>query len=282
MDTTMTGSQTKLELTDPIATELTARAIARGAVVGHAFGNFYVITTRPDAAVVRGVNLMKGRPADQVGSLTTTRALIPALFDWTRLPPGLARATVQDLIDRFFEMGPFGFRGPAGGHLPDHLAAYDGAIRTTQVIAPGYACPSNSLLAQALNLLRVDYLYITSANRSRHQTGAEDEPAHYTAAGLLGEFGHEPNFVVLHHGDEGRARAAYPQYAPMSTTIIGFHKLGHPAADGRPSLILERHGSLPVEIVRSIVAEYGFGLELGPKATHRLALREYADLATAA
>jgi hypothetical protein len=63
-----------------------------GAVVGHAFGNVYVITTRPDADVVRGVNLMKGRPANQVGSLTTTRELVPALF---------------------------GFRGPAGAHIPD-------------------------------------------------------------------------------------------------------------------------------------------------------------------
>jgi hypothetical protein len=36
-----------------------ASAIAAGDVVGHAFGNFYVITTSPDADIVRGVNLMR-------------------------------------------------------------------------------------------------------------------------------------------------------------------------------------------------------------------------------
>jgi hypothetical protein len=89
--------------------------------------------------------------------VTTTRSLVPAL------------------IDCLFEVGPFGFRGPAGPHIPDHLAAWDGDIRTTQVIAPGYACGSNVLLTLAMQSLGVDYLYITSANRSRHQTGAEDE-----------------------------------------------------------------------------------------------------------
>jgi hypothetical protein len=68
----------------------------------------------------------------------------------------------------------------------------------------------------------------------------------------------------------------------MSTTILGFHKLGTPDEHGRPRLIVERHGSLPVEILRGIVAEFGFGLELGPKAFNRLALRVYDDLAVAA
>jgi hypothetical protein len=100
--------------------------MALGAVVGHAFGNVYVITTRPDADVVRGVNLMKGRPANQVGSLTTTRELVPALLDWSRLPDGLSREVVTAIVNRLFQMGPFGFRGPAGAHIPDHLVAYDG------------------------------------------------------------------------------------------------------------------------------------------------------------
>lgn len=262
--------------------ETTARAIADGAIVGHAFGNFYVITTRPDAEVVRGVNLMKGRPADQVGSVTTTRELVPALFDWSQLPDGLTRPTVQRIIDRLFDLGPFGFRGPAGSHIPDHLAAFDGPYRTTQVIAPGYACASNALLDRATRLLGVDLLYITSANRSRHQTGAEDEPAHFTAAGLYSEFGHEPRFVVLEHDDEFAARARYPLHSPMSTTILAFHKLGTPDPDGRPRLIVERHGSLPVAALRTFVAEFGFGLELGPKAQQRLALRHYDDAAVRA
>src|SRR5690348_1937034 len=117
-----------LFLSHPADLESAAHAIAEGAIVGHAFGNFYVITTRPDAEVVRGVNLMKGRPANQVGSVTTTRALVPRLFDWSQLPPELPRATVNALIDRLFDFGPFGFRGPAGDHIPDHLAAYDGDI----------------------------------------------------------------------------------------------------------------------------------------------------------
>src|SRR5947208_2076107 len=149
----MKRSIRSLDLSSPADTEFTAHAIAAGAVVGHAFGNFYVISTRPDADVVRGVNLMKGRPADQVGSLTTTRELVPGLFDWSQLPDGLSRHTVTGIIDRLFEMGPFGFRGPAGVHIPHHLAALDGDIRTTQVIAPGYACQSNTLLDRAMELL---------------------------------------------------------------------------------------------------------------------------------
>jgi hypothetical protein len=270
------------ELSGAGAVERAARAIADGAVVGHGFGNFYVITTRPDADVVRGVNLMKGRPACQVGSVTTTRSMVPRLFDWDRLPESLSRATVEQLIDRLFGIGPFGFRGPAGGHIPDHLAAFDGDIRTTQVIAPGYACPSNALLEWAMDLLDVEFLYITSANRSRHLTGAEDEPAHFTAAGLESEFGREPKFMVVRHRDEAAARATYPMHAPMSTTILGFHRLGIPDASGRPCLIVERHGSMPLSAVAPVVAEFGFGLELGPKAVNRLALRVYDDLALAA
>ena len=62
-----------LILSIPDEAEWAARAIAHGDAVAHAFANFYVITTRPDESVVRGVNLMKGRPANQVGSVTTTR-----------------------------------------------------------------------------------------------------------------------------------------------------------------------------------------------------------------
>jgi hypothetical protein len=279
---TVSTSSRSLTLSRIEDVEFTAHAIALGGVVGHAFGNFYVITTRPDADVVRGVNLMKGRPADQVGSLTTTRNLVPALFDWSKLPAGLSQEQVQRIIDRLFGLGPFGFRGPAGDHIPDHLAAFDGPYRTTQVIAPGYACASNAVLGRAMDLLDVEYLYITSANRSRHQTGADDEPAHFTAAGLRSEFGNEDRFMVLEHEDEYAARARYPLHSPMSTTIIAFHKLGTPEPSGRPTLIVERHGSMPVAALRAFVAEFGFGLELGPKAQTRLALREYSNLVLAA
>jgi hypothetical protein len=39
--------------------------------------------------------------------------------------------------------------------------------------------------------------------------------------------------------------------------------------------VLERHGSLGVEAVRGVVAEFGFGLVLGPRARTRLMLRDY-------
>jgi hypothetical protein len=35
---------------------------------------------------VRGINLAKGRPIDQVGSITTTRARVAEVFDCSRLP----------------------------------------------------------------------------------------------------------------------------------------------------------------------------------------------------
>ena len=47
--------------------------------------------------------------------------------------------------------------------------------------------------------------------------------------------------------------------------------------DRRPHLILERHGSLPVETVAAVLAGLGFGLVLGPKAQTRLLLRDYSQ-----
>ncbi len=252
-----------------------AAVLARGGLVGQAFGNFYVLTTRPDAATVRRVNLLKGRPADQVGSVVTTPPRIPLLFDWAALPQGLSGRAVRSLVDALFELGPFGFRGPAAAYVPDHLAQFDGGVRTTQVIAPGYACPSNRFLSRALELVRDDLLYVTSANRSRHLTGAPDEPAHWRADALRTEFGSDPGFVVLAHPDEAAARRRYPLHAPMSTTILAFHKVARRGPEIH--LVVERHGSLPVEHVRSVVERLGFGLELAPSAAQRLELREYPD-----
>jgi hypothetical protein len=257
-------------LSDPRDVETAATALAAGAVVGHAFANFYVITTRPDAPTVRSVNLMKGRPVDQVGSITTTPLRIPRVYDWSALPDGLRAHEVLGLMDALFGLGPFGFRGPAAPDVPDHLTQPDSGVRTAQVIAPGYACPSNEFLAAALHRAGTDLLYITSANRSRHLSGAADSPAHWRAAGLLAEFGADPRFLVLAHDDEDAARARYPQHAPMSTTILAFHRLAGPR-----TLLLERHGSLPVDVVRSVVAEFGFEVELGPLARTRLLQRSY-------
>ncbi|GAA1427357.1 hypothetical protein GCM10009616_04320 [Microlunatus lacustris] len=53
-----------------------AAELAAGAVVGAAFGNFYALVSRPDEATVRAVNLLKGRPAAQTGSITAPPASV--------------------------------------------------------------------------------------------------------------------------------------------------------------------------------------------------------------
>jgi hypothetical protein len=205
----------RLVLTRPEDAETAARALASGAIVGHGFANFYAITTRPDAETIRSVNLFKGRPPTQAGSITTTPSRIATVWDF---------------------------------------------------------------LVRALRATGGDYLYITSANRSRHVTGASDEPAHYRADGLRQAFGHDPRFVLLEHEDERAARAAYPAFAATSTSIVGLHRLV-PSRHARATLILERHGSLPVEHVRRAVAELGFDVVSGPGAFTRLTPRQYTSAA---
>ena len=261
---------------DPAACTAAARQLADGAVVANAFANFYVITTRGDVETVRRVNRMKGRPPDQVGSITGSPAALWEVWDLDRLPDGLDPRTLRTLIDTFFALGPFGFRGPAARSVPSHLTFPEGGISTAQVIAPGYGCPSNRFLAQARRACGDDLLYITSANRSRHLTGADDSPAHWRADGLLAEFGDEDRFLLLAHPDEAAARARYPRYLPMSTTVLGFHSVIRRPGDPRPHLILERHGSLAIAEVRAVLASLGFGLVIGPRAETRLQLRDYS------
>ena len=64
-----------------------AGRVASGDTIAHAFANFYVITTRADADTVRRVNVMKGRPPSQVGSITGPPSALPAVWDLDRLPP---------------------------------------------------------------------------------------------------------------------------------------------------------------------------------------------------
>jgi hypothetical protein len=258
-----------------------ATALAGGGVIAQGFANFYVITTRPDTETVRRVNRMKGRPPTQVASITSTPARIPLAYDWSRLPAGLTRKRVRDLMQSLFQLGPFGFRGPAASHIPAHLTQLDGGIPTTQVIAPGSACPSNHFLAASLDAVDDDLLSITSANRSRHLTGAADEPAHWRAGPLAAEFGAEPGFALLEHADEEAARRAYPLNAAMSVTILAFHKLGEQDRRGRPCLTVERHGSLGVGHLRPILAEHGFGIVLGPHPRQRLLQRRYDEAGAA-
>jgi hypothetical protein len=265
-----------LTIDDPADCASAAGGLATGGIVAHAFANLYAITTRGDAETVRRVNVMKGRPPGQVGSITGSPAALWEAWDLDRLPDGLDRRAVRTLVDTFFALGPFGFRGPAATSVPPHLTLPEGGMTTAQVIGPGYACPSNSFLSRARAACGDDLLYITSANRSRHLTGAEDSPAHWRADGLLAEFGAEDQFCLVSHRDEAAARARYPRYLPTSTTILGFSTVVRRPGDPRPHLILERHGSMPVADVRAVLAGLGYGLVIGPRAETRLQVRDYS------
>jgi hypothetical protein len=266
----------RLFVDNPADLRAAARMLADGAVVATAFGNFYVIVTRPDADTVRGVNLAKGRPVDQVGSITTAAPLIAGMYDWSRLSPLLPPLEMRTLMDALYARGPFGFRGPAADRVPDHLTQWDAGVRTTQVIAPGAACPANAFFDLAVAALGTDVLYITSCNRSRHLTGALEEPAHWKAPGIVADFAHVENFVVLEHRDEAAARARYPLYAPTSVTLLSFHAPS--LVDGRPVLTVDRHGSLHIDDVRRVAGPLGFDVVLGASAARRLAVREYTEV----
>jgi hypothetical protein len=267
-----------LVITDSADIAYVGRALAAGAVVATAFGNIYGIISRPAAETVRGINLAKGRPIDEVGSITTTRSRIAEVFDWARLPHGVRADAVHALMDDLWTIGPFGFRGPAAEHVPDHLACWDAGTRTTQVIAPGYGCPSNAVFDSAMELMGERLLYITSANRSRHLTGAVEEPAHWSAACIVEDFRHVTNLVVIEHPDEAAARAAYPGHLPTSVTLLSLHACGY-APDGVPVLSIDRHGSLDATAVAEVAARHGFDVTLGPGAMRRVQVRQYERVA---
>jgi hypothetical protein len=90
-----------------------ANAVTLGCPLCYGFANFYVLAAHPHQASLKRINRAKGRPPLQVGSITTIREHIPDLFDWRQLPKGLHKELVLALIDAFYAMGPFGFRGPA-------------------------------------------------------------------------------------------------------------------------------------------------------------------------
>jgi hypothetical protein len=259
------GDCPRLVLTDPGHVERAATALARGGLIGHGFANSYAITTRPDAATVRRVNLMKGRPAGAVGSIVTAPDRIAAVFDWSRLPAGLTPHLVARLIETLYAFGPFGIRGPAAAHVPPHLTRPDGGVATTQVVSPGAACPSRKFLSRALTATGSDILHITSASRSEplaspaggHRSGRTTADQ---AAGVRAEFGRVPGFALLEHADDEVARRAYPRFAQCWTTTVAFHRTAGTGEDGRPVLWVERHGSLAGDDLRAIVEGIGLGL----------------------
>ena len=264
-----------LELSNASHRRFAARAVALGCPLFYGFANFYVLVAHPHRTSLERVNRAKGRPPLQVGSITTIRDHMPDLFDWRQLPKGLHKAQVLTLMDTLYGMGPFGFRGPAAQHIPDHLTSLaEQGTRTTQLIASGYTCPSNLFLQSAIAQLKENFLFITSANISSHLTGQE-EPAHYEMKEIQSAFAQHKGMLMMRHPDEEEARARYPQYAPMSTSILGFYQL-HTDARGKPALMIERHGSLPVETIAQVLSAFGLGYVLGPKAQARLAQHAYA------
>ncbi|SIR71586.1 L-threonylcarbamoyladenylate synthase [Micromonospora avicenniae] len=253
-----------------------ARALADGAVVAVAFANFYALVARPEAECVRRLNRAKGRSADQVGSITVAAYRIPSMFDWSRISPRLPERRVRALMEILYGAGPFGFRGPAADRLPDHLTQHDRGVRTTQVIAPGVLCPSNAFIERAASEAGVDHLAITSANRSRHLTGVDEEPAHWKADRLAADFAHLPDLVLLAHRDEAAARAVYAVYLPTSVTLLSFHQ-PEGEREEPPVLIVDRHGSLHVDAVRRAAAPLGLQVRLAADVGQRLRVRAYDD-----
>lgn len=97
-----TGSLPWLLIDQPEDIAKAARALAGGAVIAAAFGNFYVICGDPSAETVRRINMAKGRPVDQVGSITTAAPRISAMFDWSRLSPRLDEQRMRALMSNLY------------------------------------------------------------------------------------------------------------------------------------------------------------------------------------
>ncbi|MEU3609814.1 hypothetical protein AB0E83_30885 [Streptomyces sp. NPDC035033] len=264
-----------LVLDNPEDVREAAAALAGGQVVAHGFGNVYALTSRPDRDAVERVNRLKGRPAGRTAGLLTVPERIPSAFDWTRLPEGVPWQQVRSLAEELLALGPVGLRGPASARVPDPLTADDGGVRTVQVVAPGTRCPSHAFLGAALGLTGGDFLAVTSAKRSRHLTGRDQEPAHWRADGLAGEFGAEPGVRILAHADEEAARRRHPFHRPTSVSVLSFHRTAGHTRSGLPALVLERHGSLSADHIRAVAANHGFGLALAPHAGGPLVPRPY-------
>ena len=240
-----------LDITDLADRSRAAEATAEGSALFYAFGNFCALAAKPDLATLHAMNALKGRPRDQVGSVTTTPEQGNRVFDWdaVKLPWSALMGTMADLQT----LGPIGFRGPAAAHVPAHLTV-DG---TVQLITPGDVCPSNGLIGEVLELIDEELLYITSANRNQHHT-------HYAIGEIRKEFGHRDDVVFIGHRNERANRRRYPHHRPCSTSIVGFQT---------GELVLERHGSLDANLIARVAAKHGLGLRV--VAHERLAVRRY-------
>jgi hypothetical protein len=143
----------------------------------------------------------------------------------------------------------------------------DRDIRTVQHISPGVRCRSNALVGDVLDMIGEDVLVITSANSSDQRSQA----AHSEMREVRREFGHRRDVVLIGHQDEAANRAFYPNHLPCSTSILSFHR--DVGEDGRPALLLERHGSLDVDYIRAAAARHGYGVAIAPGAHERVPVR---------
>ena len=246
---------------------MAAIATTNGAALFYGFGNFCALAAMPGLDSMQRVNRLKGRPLDQPGSVTTDPRRAHLVFDWDRLPDGLARETVEAVMADFLALGPIGFRGPAASRVPEHLTVVDGGVRTAQLISPGIHCRSNELIGEILDRSGEDLLFITSANTSGN-VSKNVEAAHCEMAAIRNEFGHRPEAVLIGHPDEYAARRMYPRHLPCSTSIVAFHQ---------SALVLERHGSLGIDDARAIAARHGLGLTAARGAQTRVPVRWPAD-----
>ena len=113
--------------------------------------NCSALSFHPDIEAMKSVNAAKGRPLDQVASVATTGTHISGLFDWDSLPEGFTRGQVMRMINRFYDKGPFGFRGPAAQYIPSHLTtAVAGVLGQFKLSPLGITAPRISFLRQHL------------------------------------------------------------------------------------------------------------------------------------
>ncbi len=75
-----------LDLASSEDRSLAAHATSLGAALFYNFGNFCAVAAPPPPESVQRVNLLKGRPINQVGRITTTRGCFERCFAWELVP----------------------------------------------------------------------------------------------------------------------------------------------------------------------------------------------------
>jgi tRNA A37 threonylcarbamoyladenosine synthetase subunit TsaC/SUA5/YrdC len=248
-----------LDIADLAQRREAAEATAAGAALFDAFGNFCALAAKPDLDSLHAMNALKGRPRDQVGSVTTTPERAKLVFDWDKVK--LPWSALTAIMAELHELGPIGFRGPAAAAVPAHLTSHG----TAQLISPGDRCPSNALVADILDLIGEDLLYITSANTSSH-VSKQLEAAHYEMREIQREFGAREDVVLIGHRNERANRREYPFHLPCSTSIVAFDE---------GELVLERLGSLSAGMISRVAERHGLSLRIGDKGTERIPVRNY-------